>query len=83
MYLFRYFDVEYGVQIYLDRGARGDRVDTACYSLFRERDIKKNDATCIEFAIKAAERRPSHPCTNLSQVHHIYLCFVWNCPINY
>lgn len=36
--------------IYLDRGARGDRVDTACYSLFREGDIKKNDATCIEFA---------------------------------
>lgn len=55
---FRYFDVEYRVHW----------VDTACYSLFRERDIKKNDATCIEFAIKAAEsreKRPSHPCTNL------------------
>lgn len=57
----------------------GDRVDTACYSLFRERDIKKNDATCIEFAIKAAEsreKRPSHPCTNLCEVHHNYCATV-------
>lgn len=69
-WLFRYFASRVHISAWTG-GHRGDRVDTACYSLFRERDIKKNnDATCIEFAIKAAGsrgKRPSHPCTNLCE----------------
>lgn len=48
----------------------GDRVDTACYSLFREREIKKNDAICIEFAMKTAENREK------TAISPMYICTV-------
>lgn len=55
-------------------------IQLAAIRSFAKRDNRKNDATCIEFAVKAAERRPSHPCTNLSEVHVHHICCAL-CPI--
>lgn len=44
----------YSVILYVHILGLGDRVDTACLFALLLRRIKKNDATCIEFANKAA-----------------------------
>lgn len=67
-WLFRYFASRVHISTWTG-GPQGDRLDTACYSLVRERDIKKNnDATCIELQLRLQEAEKN------GHLIHVLIC---------